>query len=112
MGAVGIGVGSVTGLISLSRASDAESVCDGKTCPPEAQDDIDASKSMGTVSYIAFGVSLAGAAVGVWSLLSAGSADDTPGDTAWGSIHFGSKRRSIAVAPMLGPGSVGLAGRF
>jgi hypothetical protein len=70
VGAAGIAVGSVTGLMSLSRASSAKERCDGNQCPPDAADDIDASKSLGTVSNVSFAVGVVGLGVGVYGLFS------------------------------------------
>ncbi|HVY46182.1 MAG TPA: hypothetical protein VHB21_09900, partial [Minicystis sp.] len=63
-GAVGIAVGAVTGVLSLSKASSAKSKCraDG-SCPTTAQGDIDASKTFAVVSDVGFGVGIAGVAL-------------------------------------------------
>jgi hypothetical protein len=62
-------VGSVTGLIAFSRANRAKEACDGTRCPSSTQDDIDASRTWGTVSTITFALAGAGAVVGVIGLL-------------------------------------------
>ncbi len=69
-GAVGLGVGAITGIVSLSKASSAKSLCPtDSTCKPAAQSDIDASKTFAVVSDVGFGVAVAGAAVGLVTLL-------------------------------------------
>jgi hypothetical protein len=100
VGAAGLAVGSVAGALSLSKASSAKENCQGSSCTPAAQDDIDASKSLATVSNIGFGVAIVGAAVGVYGLLSSGGA---PPERA------PARRR---LDPLIGPRFVGLAGTF
>jgi hypothetical protein len=69
--AVGIGVGSATGLVALSKGSNVTDAChDDPVCPASVRDDYDTSRTMGTVSTISFvvaGVALAaGIALLVW----------------------------------------------
>ena len=66
---VGLVVGGVTGALALSKKGDVANACDGTICPPSAQSDIDASKSFGTISTIAFAVAGVGAAVALVSFL-------------------------------------------
>lgn len=63
---VGAGVGTATGLMTLSRADKLKGICtsDGR-CPPAAQADLDASATTATISTVMFGVALGGVAVGV-----------------------------------------------
>jgi hypothetical protein len=69
---LGLAVGSVSGWMSLSKASSAKEHCDGNACTPEARDDLDSSLTLATVSDVSFGVALVGVAVGVVALLSSG----------------------------------------
>lgn len=69
-------VGSITGLVAFSRASRAREGCDGSQCPPATHDDIESSKTYGTVSTVTFVLAGAGAVVGVIGLWSA--APDKP----------------------------------
>lgn len=64
-------VGSVTGMIALDRAREADRDCPNRTCTdPGALDRIDSGRTMGTVSTIAFAVAGVGALVGVYGLVS------------------------------------------
>ncbi|WP_437587384.1 tetratricopeptide repeat protein [Sorangium sp. So ce1000] len=65
LGAVGLGVGAVTGLVSLSQVSDIRSRCEGRRCPADLQDDADAATTLGHVSTVGFVVGAAAAAAGV-----------------------------------------------
>ncbi len=66
---VGLAVGAVTGLLTLSKASSLDDVCRGDRCPPSAQSDLDSASTMGTISTVAFAVAGAGLAVGAAGLL-------------------------------------------
>jgi hypothetical protein len=101
-GALGFTVGSITGLMSLSRASSAKQGCVGNQCPAGNRDDADAAKSLGTVSNISFAVGILGAGLGVYTLLTSPSA--------------GPKRAAAQstsqLTPLVGADRIGLAGVF
>jgi hypothetical protein len=99
----GLVLGSVTGLMSLSKASSAKSSCIDNKCPPSTHDDIESSKSLATISTISFVVAGAGAVVGVIGLLSPKTiqAETTP--TAKIEPH---------VSWWIGAGSAGVLGSF
>lgn len=67
---VGVGVGTATGLMTLSRADKLKGTCtsDGR-CPPSAQADLDASATSGAVSNVMFGVAIGGVALGLAGVL-------------------------------------------
>ncbi len=91
---VGVGVGAVTGVMALGKASSAKDACPDHTCTdPSKLDDVSTGRTLGTISTIAFVVGGAFAAVGVYGLLVRPSAD-----------------ASVGVA--LGPGSAALRGSF
>lgn len=97
-GAVGVGglvVGSIFGLETLSKHSDAQGECQGNACTPGGLADVNDGKSAGNVSTIAFvvgGVALAGGAV-LW--LTAPSSRSTVG--------------ALGVVPLIGRGTGGLS---
>jgi hypothetical protein len=64
VGALGLGIGTYTGIVALSRKSDLDSVCK-PSCPPSSAEDIDSFRANRTVSYVSFGVGIAAAATGV-----------------------------------------------
>jgi hypothetical protein len=99
VGAAGLIAGSVTGVLSLSKASSAKDQCEDNRCPPAAQDDIDSSKSLGTISNIGFIVGGVGIGVGVYALLTGGGDEPATG-------------RRPRVRPRVGLGFVGIDGRF
>jgi hypothetical protein len=100
IGAAGLVVGSVTGALAFSKASD----CPDKVCP--SQDKLDSAKSMATVSTISFGVGLAGVAVGTILLLTNHKSEAPP---AQAKAHPEPK---LTVHPWLGVSSLGVMGTF
>lgn len=102
VGGVGVVAGSITGLLAFSKASSAKSVCNGNLCPPEAQNDIDSSKTMGTVSTISFAVGLVGIGVGVYGLMTQQKATE----------QTASAPTAFRWSPTLGVGTVGVQGQF
>jgi hypothetical protein len=101
-GAVGLGVGVVTGIVSLSKASSAKALCPTDvTCKPAAQPDIDSSKTFALVSDVGFGVAIAGAAVGVVTLLVL--KPSRPATTGAASFY---------ITPSPGGASAGVGGAF
>jgi hypothetical protein len=99
-GAVGLGVGAVTGKMSLDRVSELDEACPEKRCPSGRQADIDDAKMLGTISTIGFGVGVLGIGTGVVLLVLSGSTEE--------------KRAAAgtAVSPWIGASSVGLRGSF
>jgi tetratricopeptide (TPR) repeat protein len=93
--AVGLVVGSVTGVLALSKASTAKQGCANGECADQASlDAAQASRSMGTISTIGFAVGVVGAGVGIAGLV-------------WGKPSAGA---SVAVS--LGPTGGTLRGTF
>jgi hypothetical protein len=93
---VGVAVGTVTGVMTLSSTSDIKGRCQGDRCPPAVQGDIDSSKTTGWISTIAFGVAAAGVAVGVIGLVVGG----------------GEAKPTARVRPWIGAGEAGVRGEF
>lgn len=71
LGAAGVITGAVTGAMALSKQSALEDRCNASThrCPSEAQGDLDAGRTLATVSSVGFGVGVVGIGVAVISLL-------------------------------------------
>lgn len=107
VGAVGVGVGSVTGIMAFGKTSDVEATCPTPTtCPRDQQSALDSARSMGTVSTIAFILGGAGIGVGVLGLVMSNKAagDTTPPSSA--------ATAKVRVRPELGPTWAGLSGTF
>jgi hypothetical protein len=77
--AVGAGVGSVTGIMALGKASDVDAACPDLRCTdPKSIEERDSGRTLGWVSTISFAVAGAGAAVGVYGLLFANKGKTDP----------------------------------
>ena len=71
VGAAGLAVGGVAGLIAMSRHSTLESDCQSGRCPASAQSTLDGFRTMATVSTVGFIVGGVAAATGGALLLTA-----------------------------------------
>lgn len=103
VGIAGIGVGSVTGLLAMSKKSTVDSQCSTPTtCSPTGKQAADSGKSLALVSTIGFGVGAAGLISGVVLWLTA------PAE------HSSADRRGITPTAGVGPtgGWLGASGRF
>lgn len=94
--AAGVAVGTITGILALSKASTSE--CEGTRCTSDGIKDIDSGKTLALVSTIGFGVAILGAGVGIYGLLS-------PGESR-------SSTAKRTITPWLGLGQAGLRGAF
>jgi len=95
---VGLIAGSVTGALTLSKASAIKKDCDGNACLKSKSSDIDSAKTMGLVSNISFAVAGVGAVIGVVGLM---MKPEAPKETG-----------KITVTPWFGVGSAGVVGQF
>jgi hypothetical protein len=105
-GGVGLVVGSVTGALAIGAHSDLKSQCKGPkgSCQPVSleekrrmEGDVSRYRTLGTLSGIGFGVGVAGAAAGVVLLLTGKPKTEAA---------------ALPLVPLVGPGTVGVEGRF
>jgi hypothetical protein len=66
VGGAGLALGTVTGLMSLSKVSSVKSSCVSDVCPSSTRSDRDSASTMAWVSNISFGVGLVAAGVGTY----------------------------------------------
>jgi hypothetical protein len=105
VGGAGVLVGSVTGLLSLSRASKAKEGCHpDRSCDASSQPDIDASRTLADVANVSFVIGGVGAAVGVVAWLLHPSRKTT--------VTARPNGMASEVTPVLGDRWLGVAGRF
>lgn len=78
VGAGGMALGTVAGILSLSRTSNARTHCSGNSCSPAAKSDIDAALLTANLSNVGFAVGIVGIGVGVTSLWVASRRDSPP----------------------------------
>jgi hypothetical protein len=95
VGVIGLGVGAVFGLISISKKNDADAVCRGperELCPPQGVEDGDAAIQAGNISTVAF---IAGAAFAAGGAVLYFTAPDSA--------------TPVAIAPTFGPNAAALS---
>jgi hypothetical protein len=97
-------IGTVTGIVALSKASSLKGVCNGSSCPPSSQNELDAADTFATTSTVSFVVGGVAAAVGVVALLIGTSPASPPASSA--------AKRGAWISPWVGPGSAGVRGAF
>jgi len=97
-GAAFIGAGAVLGVIALSTKSELDGVCN-PLCPAEYTDDVDRWRLTRTLSYVGFGLGVAGVASGTYLLLRP-------------AASVGRAPRTPSVALAVGPASLALSGHF
>lgn len=69
VGAAGLVVGGVTGVLAMGKHGDLEDACAQGRCPASQQDTLDSYRTLGTISTIGFVVGGVGAVTGVTLLL-------------------------------------------
>jgi hypothetical protein len=95
VGAAGLVVGTIAGVVELSKASAVKGECHGNACPETARGDLDGANTMANVSNVALVIGVVGAALGAVFYFTAPRGPVQP---------------SVGVLP--GGGSVGMGGVF
>ena len=94
---VGIGVGTVTGVMAFGKASTAKDACPQNECSRDGLDAVSSGRTLGTISTVGFIVGGVGAGVGIYGLFFAGARKP---------------KASASVAVSIGPLGGGLRGTF
>jgi hypothetical protein len=104
VGVAGIAVGAVTGLMAMSKSSDAKASCanDGPCGDRNAVDASDSARTLGLVSTIGFIAGGVGLAAGAALVFTAPKEGDT------GTKKTGSAPAQVRISPSAGPSSAGL----
>ncbi|MFO7181306.1 MAG: hypothetical protein DIU78_021570 [Pseudomonadota bacterium] len=111
VGVVGLAVGLGFGRAAMAAKDELEERCPRNECPKEAQSDLDAAKSKGTIATIGVGIGAAGLALGT-ILLIAGSSDSE--SSAEASFAERSRKNLASLRPRaaIGFGRVELGADF
>lgn len=105
IGAAGIGVGTVFGILAFKATGDVQSHCKGNVCPPSEAGNIVTAKTDGNVSTAGFVIGGVGLAAGLVLALTVGRGSGS-------SDEKKDKDRTVTLVPSIGPGTVGVAGTF
>jgi hypothetical protein len=106
----GVVVGSITGVLVLSKKSSLDSACSGShQCGPSTYGDLDSANTLATVSTVAFITAGVGVAVGIVGLVVGKPKSASP---ASGRVTGASPALEAHVEPWIGAGSAGLRGSF
>lgn len=89
-------VGAITGGLALAKASELEERCPAQRCALSEQPTHDSGNALAHGSTASFAIAGAGAIVGIVGIV----------------LSKGEDRQEATFAPLLGPGLVGLGGRF
>ena len=109
---VGIGIGSVAGLVAISGKSDLDKACTNKQCGTDQHDKLDSAKTWGNVSTVFFVVGGVGLLVGLYATFTAPkSAAQAPASRSLALVED-DRRRARRITPDFGPGGVGVHGSF
>jgi hypothetical protein len=100
VGAAGVLAGGITGVMAMGKKSelDDSGLCRDGKCAPAAHDDVDSLDTLRTISTVSFVVGAIGVGTGVTLLVTGGGGDE--------------RRPAAGAALRVGPGWLGLAGRF
>ena len=100
-GAAAVGA-AITGGLTMSRAKDIKSDCDGNECPPTSSGDLDSAKALGNATNALIAVAAVGVAAGIVLYFV---------EPRWSK-----EERAVEVAPVAAPtadgGALALVGRF
>jgi hypothetical protein len=105
LGAVGLGVGIGFGIAAIQTTNNVVELygCEDNECPPEAEEDIAVAQlngNLSTAGFIVGGVGIAGGTI-LYLLADTGDDEDESGADS-----------AIEATPMVGPGFVGVNGKF
>jgi hypothetical protein len=106
IGGAGVALGAVTGFMAIGTKGSLDAACSsGKVCPGTQQGNINSLNTQAWISTIGFGVGIAGAALGVVLLVTAGpSSEPAPAPKA--------ASRGVEVRPWFSGNAVGVGGTF
>jgi hypothetical protein len=105
LGGAGLVVGAVTGILSVVRTSDLKAQCEGDVCPASAGADIDSAMLLANVSNVGLAVGGAGVVLGIVGIAISGDGGEGEGEEQGGAAR-------LELAPVIGPGTLGIVGRF
>ena len=109
VGGAGLVVGSITGLLAISKHGDLKDTCPDGTCPASAQSDVDSYKTMGTISTVGFIVAGVGAVAGTVLLFTGSKEASAKADV---SRYATVQTKGLTMTPYFGGTAAGMTGQF
>ena len=109
VGAAGVVVGSVLGLVAISGKNDLEAECDGNLCPESSRDRLDSARSAGTAATISFAVGGLGLGLGTFLYFNAAPSNS---ERAARRATQQASAPSWSASAWVGLGRVGVSGEF
>lgn len=101
---VGIVTWAITGGIALGKTQSLKDDCPEDVCPADLESDLDDARTLGNIATAGLVIGILGGAWGITALLAAGEFEDAE------AAQEG--EASATVRPLIGPGYLGLSGRF
>ncbi len=98
VGGAGLLLGTITGIVTLTKMSTLKDECPDNACQPEYHEDVDSVTTLSHVSTVGFVVGGVGVAIGLVGLFALSDEPTAEKEQAW------------SVTPILGPGVVGISG--
>lgn len=108
VGVVGVGIGSVFGLMATSKKSELDDACVNKVCGTDQQDNIDTGKTFGTISTVGFVVGAVALAAGAYLFFTSGPAAKAAGASKTKGQAKTSSRSSSSSSPFISVSGAGL----
>lgn len=99
VGAAGVLLGAITGVVTLTRAGNLRDKCTNDRCTVAQTDELSSVNALANVSNVGFLVGAVGVGVGVGALL-------------WSRTPEPATKTARSITPTFGPGTLGLRGTF
>jgi hypothetical protein len=84
LAAAGVVVGGVTGALAFSKAGTVKDQCENDICAPEAEADLDSTKSLAMIANVSFAAAAVGAVLGIVGLALPRARGAAPGTASTG----------------------------
>lgn len=117
VGGIGVGIGTIAGIVALSDKSSLDNTCTNKQCGVPDHDALDTAKKWGNVSTAFFIIGGVGLATGLIATLAApsrttGQVPSPPDRKALAENASSPRKSALTITPDFGPGGVGVHGAF
>ena len=112
IGGVGLGIGSVAGIVALGDKSDLDKKCTDNICGTADHSALDTARKWGNVSTTFFIIGGVGIALGLIATIAAPRSSSAQTVPPKAVAFVPPKPKAITITPDFGPGGVGIHGAF